>query len=172
MENKMMPNVETVPTEISRRNFLGKFGIYSFLAYLGGSAMATLRFLFPNVLYEPTTTFRAGYPDEYSIGSVSTKWMKEHRVWIVRTQKGIYALLGRCTHLGCTPNWFDAERRFKCPCHGSNFDVEGNVIAGPAPTPLLRAQVSLTDDGEILIDKGRLENKINKREGKGFLLTV
>ncbi|MBI3008540.1 MAG: Rieske 2Fe-2S domain-containing protein [Candidatus Omnitrophica bacterium] len=172
MENKIMTNVETTPPKISRRNFLGKFGIYSFLAYLGGSALATIRFMFPNVLYEPSTTFRAGLPDEYSVGSVSTRWMKEHRVWIVRSNKGLYALFGKCTHLGCTPNWFEAEKRFKCPCHGSNFDVEGNVIAGPAPKPLFRAQVSLSDDGQILVDKGRLENNTDKREGKNFLLSV
>lgn len=172
MENKIANNVETTPPKISRRGFLGKLGIYSFFAYLGGSALATLRFLFPNVLYEPSTTFRAGSPDEYSAGSVSTRWMKEHRVWIVHSNKGIYALFGKCTHLGCTPNWFEAEKRFKCPCHGSNFDVQGNVIAGPAPKPLFRAQISLSDDGQILVDKGRLENNPDKREGKNFLLSV
>jgi cytochrome b6-f complex iron-sulfur subunit len=98
--------------------------------------------------------------------------MKEHRVWIVHSNKGIYALFGKCTHLGCTPNWFEAEKRFKCPCHGSNFDVQGNVIAGPAPKPLFRAQISLSDDGQILVDKGRLENNPDKREGKGFILSV
>ena len=163
---------KTETPKISRRQFLEKLGIYSFLVYLGGSTLATLRFMFPNVLYEPSTTFRAGYPDEYSAGSVSTRWMKEHRVWIVRSQEGIYALYGKCTHLGCTPNWFESERRFKCPCHGSNFNVEGDVIAGPAPKPLFRAQISLSEDGQILIDKGRLENSSAKREGKGFLLVV
>ena len=167
-----MENQKIETPQISRRNFLGKIGIYSFFAYLGCSALATLRFLFPNVLYEPSTTFRAGSPDEYSVGGVSTRWMKEHRVWIVHSNKGLYALFGKCTHLGCTPNWFEAEKRFKCPCHGSNFDVEGNVIAGPAPKPLFRAQVSLSDDGQILVDKGRLENNPDKREGKCFLLSV
>jgi cytochrome b6-f complex iron-sulfur subunit len=165
-------NTQAAPVKISRRHFLEKLGILSLAAYLGSSALATLRFFFPNVSYEPSTTFRVGTVDEYSPGSVSTKWMKEHRVWLVRTDKGIYGLLGRCTHLGCTPNWFEAEKRFKCPCHGSNFDIKGDVIAGPAPKPLFRCQVSLSDDGQILIDKGRLENNPDKREGRNFLLSV
>ncbi len=41
-----------------------------------------------------------------------------------------------CTHLGCGYRWESSERVFKCPCHGSVFDVAGSVVAGPAPRPL------------------------------------
>ncbi len=167
---------ETVPQpssstpDISRRSFL-KLGWGALLGFFASGAGATLRFIFPNVLYEPPQTFKAGHPEEYPLG-VSTKWTKEQRVWIVRNEEGIYALWARCTHLGCTPNWFQAESRFRCPCHGSNFTAKGDVVAGPAPKPLYRCGIRLLTSGEILIDKSVLEGRPGLREKTQFFVRV
>ena len=152
-----------------RREFLLKAGWGFFWVFLGGWLLSNLRFLFPNVLYEPTLSFKAGKPEDYPVG-ISEKWKKTQRVWIIRQPQGFYVFWARCTHLGCTPNWFDVEGRFKCPCHGSNFNRDGDVIAGPAPKPLWRCAVKLADDGQLLIDKGRLENRPGLREKGDFFL--
>ena len=133
------------------------------------SAGATLKFIFPNVLYEPPQTFKAGRPEEYAVG-VSLRWTKAQRVWMIRTEEGIYAMWARCTHLGCTPNWFQAENRFRCPCHGSNYTVGGDVIAGPAPRPLYRCGIRLLPSGELLVDKSVLEDRPGLREKTQYFI--
>ena len=138
---------------MSRRNFFSRTGWIAFFAFMGSFLIGSLRFMFPRVLFEPSPVFKAGYPDDYPVGSVSTKWVKEQRVWVVRSEEGIYAIFAQCTHLGCTPRWLDAENKFKCPCHGSGFTREGVNFEGPAPRPLERIKVTLAEDGQILIDK-------------------
>ena len=55
-----------------------------------------------------------------------------------------------CTHLGCGFRWDRSARRFKCPCHGSEYDPEGKVVAGPAPRPLDRLPVKV-ENGHLLV---------------------
>jgi Rieske Fe-S protein len=54
---------------------------------------------------------------------------------------GLQAVSARCTHLGCTVLFNDAERAWECPCHGSRFAVDGAVLQGPANRPLERKDV-------------------------------
>jgi Rieske Fe-S protein len=54
---------------------------------------------------------------------------------------GLQAVSARCTHLGCTVLFNDAERAWECPCHGSRFAVDGAVLQGPANRPLERTDV-------------------------------
>ncbi|TXT35275.1 MAG: Rieske (2Fe-2S) domain-containing protein [Planctomycetota bacterium] len=120
--------------------------------------LALARFMFPNVLVEPPTKFKIGPPSDYPLGGVSTKWLAARGVWIVHTDqyKGrnlIYALASVCTHLGCTPNWLEGEQKYKCPCHGSGFYVNGVNFEGPAPRPLERVGIKLASDGQLEVDK-------------------
>jgi cytochrome b6-f complex iron-sulfur subunit len=105
------------------------------------------------VLFEPPQSFKAGFPGEYNVGEVDTRWKDAFGVWLVRQPEGFYALIAVCTHLGCSPNWLPAENKFKCPCHGSGFYRTGINFEGPAPRPLERARIVLADDGQILVDK-------------------
>jgi len=141
-------------TQVTRRSFLSLLGWawVAFTAATMGALSTMLRFAFPNVTFEPPLKFTAGFPDTYSIG-VDERFKDGHRVWIIRDQKGFYALSTICTHLGCTPNWLLAEQKFKCPCHGSGFYPTGVNFEGPAPRPLERFQITLGDDGQIVVDE-------------------
>jgi cytochrome b6-f complex iron-sulfur subunit len=142
-------------TQVTRRSFFSwlSLGWLAFVAATGGFFTMMLRFFFPNVLFEPVQTFRAGYPADYEAGQVDLRWKAKYATWIVRNDEGIYALSTTCTHLGCTPNWLAAEQKFKCPCHGSGFRKTGINFEGPAPRPLERFRIVLADDGQIVIDK-------------------
>jgi cytochrome b6-f complex iron-sulfur subunit len=145
---------------LSRRAWMGlAWGTFS--AATAASLAATGRFMFPNVLNEPPQQFKAGFPNEYGMG-VDERWKEKFGIWLVRTPddieahaSGFYALITVCTHLGCTPNYLSAENKFKCPCHGSGYRLTGINFEGPAPRPLERARVALSDDGQILVDKSR-----------------
>ena len=121
------------------------------------------RFLFPNVLTEPPTNFKVGFPGDYSPGQVEAKYKAQFGIWVVRFEyqgePQIYALKSVCTHLGCTPNWLEGEQKFKCPCHGSGFYKDGVNFEGPAPRPLERYAIRVADDGQLEVDKSRKFNE-------------
>ena len=147
----------TAAKKVTRREFpFLAIGWAMFTAAMAAGLTAAGRFMFPNVLTEPPSTFTAGFPEDFAIGVVDTRFKERYQVWIVRDEEGIYALSTICTHLGCTPNWLEAESKFKCPCHGSGFYASGINFEGPAPRPLERVGVSLAEDGQVLIDKSRL----------------
>jgi cytochrome b6-f complex iron-sulfur subunit len=135
----------------TRREFLneiagGALGIAGL-----GSMVVTYQYLSPNVLFEPPTTFRVGSPDLYPLDSVT--FLQDQQVYIVRTPQGFYAVSAVCTHLGCITQWKSEDNSIACPCHGSKFQSDGTKVAGPAPRPLPHFAISLTADGELLVDK-------------------
>jgi len=140
----------------SRRQFNWLALAWTFFTASAAAGMTAMgRFMFPNVLTEPPSTFKVGFPADFAIGVVDTRFKERYRVWIVRNEESIYALSTICTHLGCTPNWLEGENKFKCPCHGSGFYMTGINFEGPAPRPLERHRIVLADDGQVLIDKSR-----------------
>lgn len=141
--------------EDTRRGLLSTLVLgWALFAAAGAAATgAMLRFMMPNVLFEPPQEFKAGFPSEFAVGQVDERFKAAYGVWIVREPTGFYALSTVCTHLGCTPNWLPSSEVFKCPCHGSGFKMTGMNFEGPAPRPLERYKIVLAPDGQILVDK-------------------
>jgi cytochrome b6-f complex iron-sulfur subunit len=133
-----------------RRDFLSRIGLGACAAAAVGSGLVTLDFLKPKVLFEPATTFRAGSPSDYPDGTV--RFNKEQKAYVVGSPGGVYALSAVCTHLGCITRFLSDQSVIACPCHGSRFDLEGNVVEGPAPRPLPWLDVTLDSSGLLVVD--------------------
>ena len=82
-------------------------------------------------------------------GYIEAKTQKA--VWAVKQPDGAVTVFAPlCTHLGCGYHWDTTDRRFKCPCHGSVYDVTGEVLAGPAPRALDRLPTKI-EEGRLLV---------------------
>jgi cytochrome b6-f complex iron-sulfur subunit len=138
------------PDDPQRRDFLSRIGVGACAAACVGSCFVTLDFLKPKVLFEPPTTFRAGSPLDYPDGTV--RFNKEQKAYIIGAPGGVYALSAVCTHLGCITRFRSDENVIACPCHGSRFDLEGNVVHGPAPRPLPWLEVRTEPTGVLVVD--------------------
>jgi cytochrome b6-f complex iron-sulfur subunit len=144
--------------QVTRREVVAAaiVGWGSFTAAAAAGGLAMQRFMFPNVLEEPDPKVRLGDLSKYlemPIGSVNEDF-KPQGIWIVRLEGEVAALSTTCTHLGCIPNWQEAERKFKCPCHGSGFMQTGVNFEGPAPRPLERFQIGL-EDGVVVVNRAK-----------------
>lgn len=134
----------------SRRQFMNRVGLGACAIAALGAGVVTMDFLKPKVLFEPPTKFKAGNPADYTEGTVH--FNKEQRAFVIGAAGGVFALSAVCTHLGCITRYVSDEGAIACPCHGSKFDLEGNVTHGPAPHPLPWLDVQVDDKGELVVD--------------------
>jgi cytochrome b6-f complex iron-sulfur subunit len=153
------------PKPPTRRSILMSWAGLAWGTFAVGSGVGTLgmlRFMLPNVLFEPPQVFKAGKIEDYEFDKPDERFKQDKKAWIVKLtkdfdgKKKLIALDVTCTHLGCTPNVLLSESKFKCPCHGSGFRFSGINFEGPAPRPLERYAVSIDPvDGQIVVDKNR-----------------
>lgn len=156
-----------------RRSFLrwGFLVWFIFFAWLATTLHLFIRFMFPRVLYEPEPAFNAGLLSGYAEPDTVYATFKEAKdVWMVRlTENGeerLIAISTVCTHLGCRVNWLDDTQKFKCPCHGSGFHMNGVHFEGPAPRPLERYRISLDGSGNVIVDRSVRYRRERKEWGR------
>lgn len=65
---------------------------------------------------------------------------------INRKGKGFIAFSRICTHMGCLVGYNRIANELVCPCHAGIFNLEGNVLSGPAPRPLHKLSLKITAD--------------------------
>jgi cytochrome b6-f complex iron-sulfur subunit len=77
---------------------------------------------------------------------------------VINTTEGLRAYSAVCTHFACLVKWNPDSGKIECPCHDGFFDpLDGSVISGPPPEPLLRFDVYVGDDGRIYVAQGEEE---------------
>jgi menaquinol-cytochrome c reductase iron-sulfur subunit len=84
-------------------------------------------------------------------------------VWVIKhsdTKATVFSPI--CTHLGCHYKWNPQTRHFECPCHGSVFTIDGQVIGGPAPRPLDTLPYKI-QDGKLYVEWERFEVGISEK---------
>lgn len=138
------------PPDKTRRDFLTFAGVGACACAAAGAGLVTLDFLKPKVLFEPPTKFIAGTPIDFPEGTV--RFNQVHHAYVIGTSGGVYAMTAICTHLGCITRYLSDQNIIACPCHGSRYDLEGNVLHGPAPRPLPWLDVTEDAKGELVVD--------------------
>ncbi|HEX9668766.1 MAG TPA: Rieske (2Fe-2S) protein [Thermoanaerobaculia bacterium] len=146
----MPDNAKRPDPALTRRRFCQVTGAAACTAAAGGAAALSAEFLRPRVLFEPPTAFAAGAPEAMDVGQVFVN--ETYHAYVIRLGDGFRAFSSVCTHLGCITRYLPGERIIACPCHGSRFGLDGEVLAGPAPRPLPSFQLAVSPQGEIEVD--------------------
>ena len=123
----------------TRRRFLSRLWIgLGFFALIEFTVLV-IAYLRPGKTGEKSgesgAIIEAGHVERFALNSVTA--FVRGKFYLCRMKDGGFLAVSRkCTHLGCTVPWLDKEKRFACPCHGSAFDITGEVISPPASRAL------------------------------------
>ncbi len=96
--------------------------------FVAENAQAGVRFVGDRLTKRGSRPIESLEPGEGDIVRLDGEKVAGHR----RDDGTLVAVSPFCTHLGCQVNWNTAERSWDCPCHGSRFSPEGEVLHGPA----------------------------------------
>jgi cytochrome b6-f complex iron-sulfur subunit len=136
------------PIEIEEKNNLPKKSRRSFLnriwVLLGG--LACLEFGWMGIStfsshqkrqlkQDQETIIVAGEMEKFQPNTVTA--ISQGQFYLACLDDGSFLAISRaCTHLGCSVPWDEEQHKFICPCHGSTFNLRGEVLSAPAPRPL------------------------------------
>ncbi|HEU0027920.1 MAG TPA: ubiquinol-cytochrome c reductase iron-sulfur subunit [Ktedonobacterales bacterium] len=94
--------------------------------------------------------------------------------WVKDDADGTYwlALYQVCVHLGCKVPFRNDCNSFKCPCHGSHYNIDGEYLDGPAPRSLDRFDMSFDSNGNVQVDTGKLNQRVERPDVGSRILAV
>jgi cytochrome b6-f complex iron-sulfur subunit len=121
------------------------------LAFLGTTTLISFVYPVSKFLVPPKSSAKDTQltisKDEIPPGTAKEVIYNETPVVVInRRGSGFIALSRLCTHLGCLVGYDKFNDKLICPCHAGEFDLEGNVLSGPATKPLLRYPLKITSD--------------------------
>jgi Rieske Fe-S protein len=164
-----------VDPEVTRRTFLTWYMAGLMTATLVAGLAPILVYIWPpppagqangNVTVTPTTPLSALADDdalpfaapqnsgffEQDGGGANAKGNVTYGGYAVKHAGKVTFLAVTCSHLGCSVNFVKEAKRFECPCHGSRFSLDGQVIHGPALFAL--SHLKVTEQGDTLLVDG------------------
>jgi nitrite reductase/ring-hydroxylating ferredoxin subunit len=135
----MQVGPDKTSTEPNRRQFLNRAWAFFGLAALAEFGWLGMSFLNSrkerNKPVKTESIVTAGPVDRFTPASVTA--IPQGQFYLACLADGGFLALSRtCTHLGCSVPWDAGKNRFVCPCHGSTFSMNGEVLTAPAPRPL------------------------------------
>src|SRR5579859_2295133 len=91
----------------------------------------------------------------------------------VKDGDGTYwvALYQKCVHLGCKVPFRDDCHSFKCPCHGSHYNVDGEYLDGPAPRSLDRFDITF-QGADLIVNTGKINNAVERPDNQTRLIST
>ncbi|BHH85893.1 QcrA and Rieske domain-containing protein [Desulforhopalus sp. 52FAK] len=156
-------NTEEIPTENessdSAEETMGRRSVIRwFWKIVGVLAVIEMGWLTSRVLRSSgrlttdtsTKLIDVGMVAEFAPGTVTA--VPQGQFHLACLEDGSFLALSKsCTHLGCSVPWDEDQNKFICPCHGSTFDLQGNVLTAPALRPLDYFPVFL-ENGLVRVD--------------------
>jgi cytochrome b6-f complex iron-sulfur subunit len=150
----------------TRRGLLAFFG-WTTMALVGLQAVvAFLIFFWPRKTGTFGSKVSVGSPTDFKVGDV--KYFVEGKFYLSRVEEGFMALYQRCPHVGCTVPWrpeFElpnvapgVKGLFRCPCHGSTYLRNGQIIFGPAPRPMDYMKIT-NEGGKLFVDTSQIKKR-------------
>ena len=88
--------------------------------------------------------------NQLTIGQAQYADLHGQQIVVTLAAEGPQVFSASCPHLGCSVMWDSAEGVFRCPCHGAMFNSQGQVIRGPASSPLEKLPFEIKD-GKVIV---------------------
>jgi len=152
---KLLDDLAIPDPHPTRRTFLARATAGAITVVSAGVLTVAVRYLWPSVLFELPTRFRALTLS--SIGRKVIHVIKDRKLYVVADERGAYAMSAVCTHLGCLTRPDPDGKGFFCPCHGSKYDLNGKVTRGPADKSLPHYRVEVAQN-DLWVDTARHED--------------
>lgn len=138
---------EPLSAHQSRRKVLLGLSAAGLLAIFWKTGRGLWQFMTPPLTQPPPEPVVAGSPETFALNSLT--FIPSATAWLGRDTGGFFAVSAICPHLGCTIG--RQGDGFACPCHGSRFNRQGQVVNGPATTPLTFFEVKGDESGQLVI---------------------
>ena len=146
-------NSETTSSS-NRRQFLNRLWVFIGAVAAAGYGWLGLSFMNSrkerNRPVKKESIITAGPVERFTRETVTA--IPSGRFYLACLADGSFLALSRtCTHLGCSVPWDEERNKFVCPCHGSTFNMTGEVLTAPAPRPLDTYPVRI-ENGIVKVD--------------------